>query len=450
MANELRFTIPSQEICALVPTQRGVDAVFDLGMDNSGASDCSPILQEFLDYFTDNAPELHFPPGEYHFETTVVTNSRNIRLIGDGTLANMGNASVIFSSTGYLDSILWWNGSISNSNMNGPRIENIQFQDRNRNHLRSAIRLTATANSELKIGLLNLVPQRYGVGTVYVSTNSKSVAGLDTNWTATMAPGWIVIGGYPYEVLRIDSPTNLTLAIAYQGPNASGTQYCLNWGGIGVWLEPGTDFTQYGKDWSLNGRCGCALFASTGSTSPKFTGTSRIKIKSGYLNGEGIPDSMACYLGPYSDTFVFDVALNSYAFGVVVANGHQHDIQHVDIENAGGPPPVTGMPVNHNSCRGILIMSDNNNDGWGNRIGGYFRQVGTAIELYGQPGKAPQYTVIGVCTFRSNKTNFVNGNATNTIGASVYATASDWQEPPSDDSNDAEDGNHHRQRRKRS
>jgi hypothetical protein len=88
------------------------------------------------------------------------------------------------------------------------------------------------------------------------------------------------------------------------------------------------------------------------------------------------------------------------------------------------------MPSGYDSARGILVMSSDASDTWGNRIGGYFRQVGTAIELYGTSGKAPTYTVIGSCTFRSNKVNFVNGNATNTIGAQIYAASATWNEPP--------------------
>jgi hypothetical protein len=414
------------------PTQRGWDAVIDLGLDPTGNFDCSEILQAYLDEPGENG-ELHFPPGQYYFAATVATNSKNIKLVGDGQLANMGNAPVVFFTDQELDAILWWNGALTNSNMNGPRIENIQFQDMSPSHnlLRCAIRLTATANSELKIGLLNLVPRRYTAGTVSVQLQSNTVTGQGTTWTAGMAPGWMVINGYPYEILRVDSPTSLVLAIAYQGATAAGLSYAVNWGGMGVWCEPGTDFTQYGKDWSLNGRCGCALFASAGTAEPgNYSGTSRIKVKSGYVNGEGIPDSIACYLGPYSDTFVWDVAMNSYSYSVVIANGHQHDIQHVDCENAGPPPPVTGRPVEHNSCYGVLVMSSNSSDTWGNRIGGYFRQVGTAIELYGAAGKAPNYTVLGVCTFRSNKATFVPGNATNTIGADVYVGTASWGDDP--------------------
>jgi hypothetical protein len=350
-------------------------------------------------------------------------------LVGDGHLANMGNAPVIFFTDQALNSILHWDGSQTNSNMNGPLIQGIQFQDLSPSHnqLGCAIRLTATANSELNVGFLNLHPQRYTAGTVLVQHFSDLMTGANTYWTRDMAPGWMVIKGYPYEVAEVIDAETLRLAIPYLGPDADSLDYAINWGGVGIWLEPGTDFTQYGKDWSLNGRCGCALFASAGvAETGNYTGTSRIKVRSGYLNGEGIPDGMACYLGPYSDTFLWDVAMNSYAFGVVVADGHQHDLQHGDYENAGPPPPVTGLPLEHNSCRGILLMGSNDNDCWGNRVGGYFRQVGTAIELCGQPN----YTVLGACTFRSNKANFVPGTATNTIGADIYASSKQWQEPP--------------------
>lgn len=400
----------------LVPSSsdsRGVDAVEDLEMDPTGTNDCSEILRSYLEEDAASFQELYFPPGKYYFATCVKTNAKAIYLRGGGALQNMGDSSVVFFSDQPLSAILWWDGTQSNSNMNGPRIEDIQFQGE---QLHCAVRLTATANAELKLGFQDLRPRRYSTGFVTVQSGSRRVTGTGTSWTDNMFPAWIVVKGYPYEVLAVENPSTLTLAIAYQGASASRSEYALNWGGVGVWLEPGTDFTQYGKDWSLNGRCGCAMFASSGSTSPKFTGTSRIKVLSGYLNGEGVQDSIALYAGPFSDTFAFNVALNSYSFGVVIANGHQHDIQHIDIENAGPPPGVTGMPLEYDSCKGILVMSDNTNDGWGNRLGGYFRQCGTGIELYGLPGKAPAYTVLGVCTFRSNKANIVLGNATNTQG----------------------------------
>lgn len=417
-------TIPTSSGGGDAPTQRGLDAVRDLGMDNTGKQDCSGQLRGYLDGDQAEGGELHFPPGRYRFNFTVETNRKCVKLIGDGAVQNMGDSPVIFFSDQALASILHWNGSLTNSNMNGPAISGIQFQDLSPSHNRlgCAIRLTATANSELQVGLLNLKPQRYTTGTVSVTTNSKRITSTGTQWTSSMVPGWIVVDGYPYEIVDVDTGTSLTLAIAYQGPSGTGKGYAINFGGIGVWLEGGTDFCQYGKDWSLNGRCGCALFASAGTTSPKYTGTSRIKVRSGYLNGEGVADSIAAYLGPFSDTFVFDVSVNSYAFACVIANGHQHDVQHLDAENAGGPPPVTGRPTEYGSCRGILVMSDNSSDAYGNRLGGYLRQVGVGIELYGQAGKAPTWTVISAATFRSNKTNILLGNATNT--QSFIATTS--------------------------
>lgn len=398
------------------PTQRGVDAVNDLGFDNTGVLDCAPLLQSFCDSLQ-TPTELHFSPGYYRFNTTVRTNQPMVRLIGDGNVSLIDDGAVTFFSDVPLASILWFNCDEVASNLQGPSILNIQFQDASpdSNVLGCAIRLTNTANSELQVGFLDMHSARYIDGSVNVEQGSTVVTGNDTEWTLDFTPAWIVIEGYPYEVTGIVDESTLQLAIAYQGDTATNLDYAINYHGIGVWCEPGLGFTQYGKDWILNGRVSCALFCSAGATSPYFTGTSRIKVKAGYLNGESLPDSMACYLGPFSDTVQFDVSLNSYAYGIVIANGHQHDIQHVDCENAGPPPPVTGTPNDYDSCYGILVMSDNPSDTYGNRLGGYFRQVGTGIELYGASSDtAPTRTVIGVATFRSNADNIVLGNATNT------------------------------------
>lgn len=407
------------------PTQRGYDAVRDLGMDASGKQDCAASLQMWMNGLQGQRTELHFPPGRYYFASTVETNAKGIKIIGDGVVSRIANGAVTFCTDKALDALLWFNCDQSASNLEGPWIKNIQFQDTSASHnqLGCAIRITNTANSELKVGFLNMVPKRYTAGIVTVSTNSRTVIGQGTNWTPDMCPGWMVIDGYPYEIVDVMNATMLSIAIAYQGASAD-KSYAINYRGIGVWCDPGLGFTQYGTNWHLNGRIACALFCSAGTATGMYTGTSRIKIQAGYLNGMSLPDSMAAYLGPFSDTVEWHVAMNSFAFGVVVANGHQHQLLDADYENAGGAPPVTGKPSEYSSCHGVLVMSDNSSDTWGNRIGGYYRQVGTAIELYGQAGKAPTQTVIGVCTFRSNKANFVNGHATNTQGfipASTYS-----------------------------
>jgi hypothetical protein len=128
---------------------------------------------------------LHFPLRRYYFRSTVETNQKNVKLVADAHLANMGDSPVVFCSDQYLESILWWNGSKSNANMNGPRVDYIQFQDTSSDHahLRSAIRLTATANAELKVGFLNLRPQRYCEGNV----SSKQLIPKKVTGTGTVA-----------------------------------------------------------------------------------------------------------------------------------------------------------------------------------------------------------------------------------------------------------------------
>lgn len=396
------------------PTQRGYDAVADLDLDPTGQLDCSVMLEEWINTSgADN--ELHFPAGRYYFAHTVETNAKNVKLTGDGKPSRRGAGAVTFFTDLPLDAILWWNCAEEASNLEGPTIANIQFQDTSANHnqLGCAIHLTNIANTELHISFLDMIPDRYTGGTVTVNQGSKSVKGNGVDWSGISLPAWMVVAGYPYEITKIVSPTQLNIALAYIGPSAAGASYGINFHGIGVWADPGLDFTQYGTAWSLDGRIACALFCSAGTGS---TGTSRLKIQAGYLNGAGIADSMAAYMGPFSDTNEWHVAMNSYAFGIVVADGHQHQLLDADYENAGSPPPVSGMPNDYSACKGILIMADNSSDTWGNRVGGYFRQVGTAIELYGRPGTAPTWTVIGPATFRSNSVNFINGNATNTQG----------------------------------
>lgn len=132
---------------------------------------------------------------------------------------------------------------------------------------------------------------------------------------------------------------------------------------------------------------------------------------------------MACYLGPFSDTVWWEVASNNFAFHVVIANGHQHQILGADFENTTAPP-VTGGVSGFPACKGVLIMGDNASNTWGNRIiSSYFRQVGNAIELYGVP---TQSRIMGN-TFRSNTNIFTySAGTTKTYGeidGAYYATA---------------------------
>jgi hypothetical protein len=391
-------------------TQRGLDAVVDLGLDNTGATNCAQVLRDFLDSGND-ACEIHFPPGRYYFAATVETNRDQVKLVGDGHVSNIADGPVIFTTDQPLDSLLWFHTPDTASNLESCWLEHLQFGGA----MRSCIRITNQANFVLDdIGAMNLVAGRYTSGTIEVNNGSPNVYGSGTGWSEDMIPGFLVTGGYPYEILTVNSPTSITLAIGYCGETGRGLAYAISSGGILLWCDPGKGFTQYGQVSNLKGRSSCGVYMGAGTGA---TGTSRIKIRGGYLNGISLPDSIACYLGPYSDTVRWSAAANSFAFGVVIANGHQHDVSNADFENAGPPPPVTGMPTEYDSCKGVLIMSDNSSDTWGNRVvNNYFRQVGTAIELAGNEGFAPNWTKVAFNTFRSNGQKFVDGHATNTAG----------------------------------
>lgn len=401
-----------------IPTQRGLDAVTDLSLDNTGSADCAPILRGFLDQLAGNPAELHFPPGCYRFASCVETNAAQLKFIGDGHVSNITEGPVVFFTDQPLKQMLWFHTPQPASNLQSVWMEHIQFRDTSPGHnqMGAAIRITNQANFHLgDVGGYQLVPRRYNAGTVAASQGSKTVIGSGMEWNESMLPGFIILGGYPYEITSIQSPNQLSLALAFIGASSPAMPYAISSGGMLLWCDPGQGFTQYGQVRDLKSHTvGCPVYMSAGTRS---TGTSRIKFWGGYVNGGGIADSIGCYMGPFSDTTAWQVAANSFAFGVVIANGHQHDISSADFENAGPAPPVTGGPSGYAGNKAVLIMSDNSSDTWGNRVvNNYMRQVGTAIELAGASGFAPTKTKVAFNTFRSNSVNFINGNATDTSG----------------------------------
>lgn len=406
----------SANVTVPLPTQRGLDAVYDLGMDPTGLEDCSQCLQTYLDNLAyEPDVELHFPPGRYYLRSGVVTNANRVKLVGDGQGSNITEGAVTLFSDQPLGSMLWFNCAKPQSNLQSVWLEHLQFEDTSpaHNQVTAAIRITNQANIRMiDVGGFNLVPRRTYVGTVTATPGSKTVEGSGTQWTSALMPGFIILGGYPYEIAAVSSPTRLTLAIAYQGRPLTGSNYAINTGGIWLWCDPGQSFTQYGQIEHLRGRnCGCIAYMQGGTGA---TGTSRIKFLSGYVNGAGLADCIAAYFGPFSDTMRWSVAANSWAFGVVIASGHMNDIISADFENAGGPPPVTGAAQSgYAACKGVLVMSDNASNTWGNRIVDcMLRQVGTAIEMVGDPTRSKLFANV----FRSNQANCVLGAATETAG----------------------------------
>ena len=73
----------------------------------------------------------------------------------------------------------------------------------------------------------------YRVGTVAVTSGSKTVTGTGTQWQNLMfgvAPGTTFYGpdGKPYEIDTVNSNTSLTLATNYSGATASGQAYAID------------------------------------------------------------------------------------------------------------------------------------------------------------------------------------------------------------------------------
>ena len=397
-----------------VPTQRGLDAVADLGLDSSGQTDCAATLNAYLS--ATRPAQLHFPVGRYYLAQPVVSNAALIRITGDGQTSNVSQGEVTFFTDQAMDQMFWFNCPTANSNLESVWLENIQFQGTSpgTNQIKAALRITNQANIHLgNVGGYNLLPQRYTAGTVGVTKDARTVTGSGT-WTPAMVPGFLIVGGYPYEIAAVNAPNQLTLAINYQGATASSLGYAISSGGIFLWLDPGLNFTQYGQVTDFKCRnVGVGVYCSAGGAG---RGTSRIKFLSGYGNGFSLADGIAAYFGPFSDTMKWSLAMNSWAFGVVIANGHMHDLTSADFENAGSAPPVTGGAAGYAGPKGVLIMSDNSSDTWGNRvIDSQFRQVGTAIELLAGTSP-PTRTKVAFNVFRSNAVNFMGGNATETAG----------------------------------
>lgn len=69
----------------------------------------------------------------------------------------------------------------------------------------------------------------YRVGTVNVTNNSSTVAGIGTAWVQAAAIGETFLGpdGSLYEITAINSNTSLSISPAYKGPTSTAQNYAL-------------------------------------------------------------------------------------------------------------------------------------------------------------------------------------------------------------------------------
>lgn len=427
-----------------IPWQRGIDAYATLHLDKSGATDVSATVQSFYNTYTLGtiAPDLHFPCGVYYWHSGLNTNAANVHMIGDGKVSNisagtqsggqMSSSCVTFTSDQPIV-FLWFNTTISSSNLNSAEVEHIQFTDTSASHNQvvAAIRITNQANFRLAdVGGINLDGQDITGLTVAVNAGSTSwtVSGATISCSSVVG-GFVWVNGLPHEITACSGtgPYTITSALQFEGANYSGSGD-ISFGGKLLWLDPGSaasGFAQFGDIYDLKGHCVAnAIFAGSGANGS--LGTSRVKFTGGYVNGcsGSVPDTIGAYLGHYSDTFKTGIKMNSYAFSVFIADGHQHDISGLDWENASGSTPVVpscGSSPSYACAYGVYVMSDNASDTYGNRItNNYLRQAGSSqgvgITLNGIAGQYPTQTKIWGNTFRSLGTNCSISNSTHSTG----------------------------------
>jgi hypothetical protein len=74
-----------------------------------------------------------------------------------------------------------------------------------------------------------IIPTSYNTGTVTVTQDSPIVTGLTTVWTSSMVGRQFLVGPIApfYDILTVDTPTQITLATNYIGVNASTQPYAI-------------------------------------------------------------------------------------------------------------------------------------------------------------------------------------------------------------------------------
>lgn len=416
-------------------TQRGTDAVVDLGMDNTGATDNSSKLSTYFSGLSSTgAQELHFPCGTYYFHSTVTTNANLIKIIGDGQANNNDGAGcVTIESDQALSAIWWFDNTSSTTNSESVWLEHLTFTDSSSSHhtLTSGIRITNQSNFHFEdISGYQIEQTVYTTGTVTVTQGSKTITGSGTTWTSSMVPGFIWVGGYPYEINTVNSATSITTYTAYQGSGASGASYSVDYGGILFWADPGLNFTQNGVVINLKSNTvSVPVYQMSGTGT---TGTSRIKYIGGRINCNGavLPDTIGAYFGNYSNSSEWQESEVNCSIGAVTASGHFNRYALGDYKNTA-PPITTTCGTSYACSKGVLVLSDNASNTIANQIiSNSFLSVGNAIELAGITANPPTSTKVGFNSFQSNTVDCVFSNASLTVGecdGTLYAAGTGSQ-----------------------
>jgi hypothetical protein len=383
-------------------TQRGVDAVRDLGLDNTGVSDVSAALGSYLNGKT--GVEVYFPCGTYKFTNGLVLSATNtsyqsISLVGQSTASYSGGASqssgcVYFTYDGSNTNkdLLWWDNTTSNStNYNGPKIENINFVDTSgTGAVHSLLRITQFSNWVLNnLGFQNATGKVYTQGTVTVTNGSNIVTGSGTGWQSSGIPQYgtlFSVNGKFVEVASIDSDTQLHLTSNWDYPSVSGTAYAIDYNGVGLLLEGNSSsgFTQYGlvqNTKSFNNR----IFSHMQGGVTSSQGAYDISFDQGYINCNRVTDAQAFFIGHYDGQFsLTNFKINNCA-RFLTSEGAQGLLANFRAENTGAFTPVTtcnGGSPSQSCTAGVVFNDDTVSVGTKNKvIGSNILNTGVGIEF---------------------------------------------------------------------
>ena len=385
--------------CALVPgdvpTQRGVNAVVDWGLDNTGGSDVGATINtKCAAYSTSNTqPEVFFPAGTYLVTTPIActgssTTVNNLSFIGEGRAARNGAGTVTFNCNVANSTCMWFdNSTASTGNDKGPRLEHLTLIDTSSSKNDFAL-LRITQYNSIYVNDVSTqasVGTQYATGTVSISNGSTALTGAGTTFPSGIQFGHLQIGGNFQEVASQSSGTAATLTSNWQYTTAAGSAYAINYGGIGFLIEgtSATGFTQYGTVTNYSGT-GDRVCLDFGGGPTSSSGTSRIHFYGGFCNGNRVADSIGVFAGKFSDTHKIDFAVNNVARGFISESAHALVFEG-ELENTGAFTVVTtcNSGVAAQSCtKGVVLNADATTTGHDTRIlGGYIYTWGTGISV---------------------------------------------------------------------
>ncbi len=412
-------------------TQFGKNTVTDFSMVTTASVDNSTMLTNAINAVNANgSPELFVPCGNYYFSTGVnIVGSTNLNIQGEGTPGQASQGCVTFYSDQPIVILTLNGGTTSQNNLHGPHVHNIAFQDSSAGHNQviGGLHVLNYANIDLDVNMFDIQGAELTAGTVSIATGSRSVTGVGTSWVASSNPKVLWVNGLPYEMLVTSSTTGTLSAMNFLKASVSGVNYALD-GGLGLWLDPGTNFLQYGKVVLNSHLTRYPLFQSSGASGA--FGVSRLDITGGFQNCQAytISDTIAIYLGQYSDTDWIATSANNCLMEIVIAGGHQNDVAHSRFENTGTnfplsttcPAQVAASGVAQKSCsKGVYVTGDTLNNTFGNRIEDtYILGHGNAIELDTYAWQAR----FGGNTLRANVNDFLDAGTANTgeINGTLY------------------------------